>query len=165
MALIIPLAAAAGEGAFAEQLVSAVLFLGCDAPFAWLWWRRDAYSTAWAKYSAVALAAAGEVTLHLPDGDYEAEIATSAGATAVTLPRAGEQTIEMRVTAGSVEMRLPPGMEARVEVDQAIGNFDNERADLERVGDGNVWQTPGYEENADRVTVLIDVAVGSVTLR
>lgn len=65
VALIIPLAAAAGEGAFAEQLVGAVLFLGSALPFAWLWWRRDAYSTAWAKYPAVALAAAAFLTLLL----------------------------------------------------------------------------------------------------
>lgn len=109
--------------------------------------------------------AAGEVALSLPDGDYDAEIATSAGATAITLPREGEQQIEINVAAGSVELRLPAGMEARVEVDQAVGNFDNERADLQRVETSNVWQTPGYEESADRVTILVDVAVGSVTLR
>ena len=108
--------------------------------------------------------AAGDVTLFLPDGDYEAEIATSAGATAVTLAGAGEQQIEVNVAAGSVEMQLPAGMEARVEVNEAIGNFDNEREDLQRVGTSNVWETPNYDESADRVTIIVDVAVGSVTL-
>lgn len=108
--------------------------------------------------------AAGDVTLFLPDGDYDAEIATSAGATAVTLPGAGEQQIEIEVAAGSVELQLPAGMEARVEVNEAIGNFDNEREDLQRVGTSNVWETPNYDESADRVTIMVDVAVGSVTL-
>ena len=63
VALIIPLAAGAGESGFAEQFVAAVLFLGCAAPFTWLWWRRDAYPTAWAKYPAIGLAAAGALTL------------------------------------------------------------------------------------------------------
>ena len=56
VALIIPLGAAAEDGAFAEQLVAAVLFLGSAVPFAWLWWRRDAYDTRWAKYPALGLA-------------------------------------------------------------------------------------------------------------
>ena len=57
VALIIPLGAAAEDGAFAEQLVPAVLFAGSAVPFAWLWWRRDAYDTSWAKYPAVGLTA------------------------------------------------------------------------------------------------------------
>lgn len=65
VALIIPLAAAAGESDFAGQLVGAVLFLGISVPFAWLWWRGKAYDTTWAKYPAVALAAAGVLTLVL----------------------------------------------------------------------------------------------------
>lgn len=63
IALIIPLANAAGENDFAGQLIGAVLFLGWSVPFVWLWWRRDAYETGWAKYPAVASATAAVVIL------------------------------------------------------------------------------------------------------
>ena len=109
--------------------------------------------------------AAGEATVFLPDGDYEAAIENNAAATTMTLPEAGEQTIELHVAAGSVEMELPAGMEARVEVDQALASFEEGNANLHRVGTSNVWQTDGYEESADRVTIIVDIAVGSVTLR
>ena len=65
VAVIIPLAAVAGEDGFAGQLIGAVLFLGCAVPFAWLWWRRDAYETNWARYPAVGLVAAAAVILVL----------------------------------------------------------------------------------------------------
>lgn len=109
--------------------------------------------------------AAGEATLFLPDGDYDVEVETSAGTTTVTLPEAGEQTIEVSVSAGSVVLELPAGREARVEVDRALGDFNNEHADLQRTGEDNVWQTAGYEESDEQLTIILNVAVGSATLR
>jgi len=109
--------------------------------------------------------AAGEATLFLPDGEYDVEIDTSAGATTVTLPEDGEQTVEINVSAGSVVLELPPGREARVEVDQALGTFTNDHAALQRAGEDNVWETAGYEESDEPLTIILHVSVGSATLR
>jgi len=109
--------------------------------------------------------AAGEANLFLPDGEYDVEMETNAGTTTVTLPEAGEQTIEVGVNAGSVVLELPAGREARVEVDQALGTFNPGNADLRRLGTEDVWQTAGYEESAEPVTIILHISVGSVTLR
>ncbi|MDX1687538.1 MAG: DUF5668 domain-containing protein [Candidatus Promineifilaceae bacterium] len=109
--------------------------------------------------------AAGEATVFLPDGDYDVEMETSAGSTTVTLPQAGEQRVEVAVNAGSAVLELPAGREARVEVDQALSGFENEHADLQRVGSDNVWQTAGYEDSSEPITIILHISVGSVTLR
>lgn len=109
--------------------------------------------------------AAGEATLLLPGGDYDAEVETSAGATTITLPESGEQTVEVSVNAGSVVLELPAGRDVRVEVDQALGDFDNDYAALERAGDDNVWETDGYDDSDEPLTIILHVSVGSATIR
>lgn len=109
--------------------------------------------------------AAGEAALFLPDGDYDAHVEISAGSTTVSLPRNGEQTIEVDVSAGTVVLELPPGREARVEVEQALGGFDNDYADLQRIGEDNVWETAGYEDSAEPITIILNISLGSATLQ
>jgi hypothetical protein len=107
---------------------------------------------------------AGEMTVFLPDGDYDADLETNAAATTVTLPSSGQHNIELRVNAGSVSLDLPTGMEARVVVDQALGSFEAQNAALQRVGTENTWQTSGYEDSSNRVSLNVHIAVGSVTM-
>jgi hypothetical protein len=109
--------------------------------------------------------AASDVTVFLPGGDYDSDIETNAASTTITLPQSGQHTIELRVTAGSVTLNLPEGMEARIEVDQALGSFDDQNHSLQRTGTDNIWQTNGYEDSADRITLKVHIAVGSVTVR
>jgi hypothetical protein len=54
-ALLVPFAIGVDENSQGLQLLSAAMFLGFSAPFAWLWWRRNLYSTAWTKYPAAGL--------------------------------------------------------------------------------------------------------------
>jgi hypothetical protein len=64
IALIVPIATGVEDGdTFTGRLVAAILFLGFALTFGWLWWRRDVYPTAWAKYPAVSLIIAAVVTL------------------------------------------------------------------------------------------------------
>ena len=107
---------------------------------------------------------AGEMTVFLPDGDYDADLETNAGTTTLTLPQSGQHNIEMRVNAGSVSLNLPAGMEARIVVDEALGNFEDQNGALHRVGTSNTWQTNGYEDSPDRITLKLHIAVGAVTI-
>jgi hypothetical protein len=50
-------------------------------------------------------------------------------------------------------------------VDQALGSFDDQNHSLQRTGTDNIWQTNGYEDSADRITLKVHIAVGSVTVR
>jgi hypothetical protein len=108
---------------------------------------------------------AGELSLMLPGGDYDVDLQTSAGSTEVTLPESGRHTITIRVSAGSVMIEAPEGVELRIEVDQALGSFNNHLDRLERVGDSNIWQTAGYDDSANRVDLVLNISVGSVELR
>ena len=90
---------------------------------------------------------------------------TNAAATTMTLPASGQHTIELSANAGSVTLNLPDGMEAQVKVDQALGGFDDQNGALQRVGTSNTWQTSGYENSTNRVTLIVHIAVGAVTLR
>ncbi len=109
--------------------------------------------------------AASDVTVFLPEGDYDVAMETNAAATTMTLPASGQHTIELSANAGSVTLNLPDGMEAQVKVDQALGGFDDQNGALQRVGTSNTWQTSGYENSANRVTLIVHIAVGAVTLR
>ncbi|MFZ0544503.1 MAG: DUF5668 domain-containing protein [Candidatus Promineifilaceae bacterium] len=107
---------------------------------------------------------AGEMTLYLPGGDYNADLETNAATTTLTLPESGQQKINLQVNAGSVIVELPTGMEARVEAQQALGNVDNQNRRLQNNGN-NIWQTAGYENSANRVDLYLNIAVGAVTIR
>jgi hypothetical protein len=107
---------------------------------------------------------AGETTVFLPDGDYDADLEINAGATTLSLPQSGQHSIELRVNAGSVKLNLPTGMEARIVVDKAMGSFDDHSGLLHQVGTSNTWQTNGYEDSPDHVTMNLHIAVGSVAL-
>ncbi|MBK8989240.1 MAG: hypothetical protein IPM39_24780 [Chloroflexi bacterium] len=108
---------------------------------------------------------AGDVELLLPGGDYHADLATNAATMEITLPENGRHTITLDVNAGSVTLRLPPGMALRVELDRALGSFNANNAGLRQMdGQENVWQTAGYENAPDRVDLTIHISLGSVTL-
>jgi len=109
--------------------------------------------------------AASDVTVFLPGGDYDSDIETNAASTTITLPQSGRHTFELRVNAGSVTLNLPEGMEARIEVDQALGSFDDQNHSLQRTGTDNIWQTNGYEDSADRINLKLHIAVGSTVVR
>lgn len=108
---------------------------------------------------------AGEMTLFLPDGDYDLEVDTNAAATTITLPEAGIHTADLRVNAGAVTIELPEGMELRVEVDQALSSFNNHVNGLKRIEGRNIWQTAGYEDSTDRIDLNLHISVGSVDIR
>ncbi len=108
---------------------------------------------------------AGDVELLLPGGDYNANLATNAATTEITLPENGRHAINLEVNAGAVTLHLPPGIALRVEVDRALGSFNANNGRLRPVdGQENIWQTAGYENAPDRLDLTIHLPLGSVTL-
>lgn len=63
LALMIPFAIGIQGNTLESRLLSSAMFLGFTIPFAWLWWRRNLFPTAWAKYPTAGLIAAAIVTL------------------------------------------------------------------------------------------------------
>ncbi len=108
---------------------------------------------------------AGDVELLLPGGDYNADLATNAATTEITLPGNGRHTINLAVNAGAVTLHLPSDTALRVQLDRDLGSFSANNDRLRRVdGQENVWQTAGYETTPDRVDMTIHISLGSVTL-
>ncbi len=108
---------------------------------------------------------AAETEMLLPGGDYDATLVNNATSTEITLPGDGRQTIDLQVNAGAVTLHLPPGVAARVEVEQSLGGFTVHDAALQPVeGQENVWQTAGYASATDQLDLTIQINVGSVTI-
>jgi hypothetical protein len=63
LALMVPFAIGIQGNTLESRLLSAAMFLGFAIPFAWLWWRRNLFPTAWTKYPAAGLLAAAIVAL------------------------------------------------------------------------------------------------------
>lgn len=110
-------------------------------------------------------ASAGDVTLLLPGGDYDAHLASNAAVTEITLPQNGRQAINLEANAGTVTLHVPTGTAVHVEVDRSLGGFGANNAGLRRVGgQENVWETAGYNDAANRVDLTIHISFGSVSI-
>ncbi|WP_243076525.1 hypothetical protein [Microbacterium sp. SS28] len=96
-------------------------------------------------FSADVSAGAAELAL---DGAREASFSVSAGALDAVLTGAQPRTLDLQVSAGSLDITVPEG-EYDVTSDVSAGNFDN------RVG-----STPGASS-----TVTVDVSAGKAILR
>jgi hypothetical protein len=111
---------------------------------------------------------AGEVELFLPGGDYDGRYQVNAGSVEARLPGDGRHTFEVQVNAGSITLYLPDSMEARVEVNETMGGFNSSISSLRRVSqsgpEGGVWKTVGYDDSSDRVNLIVNISMGSVSL-
>lgn len=105
----------------------------------------------------------GETTLDLRQLMVETiNVDTGVGQTTVILPGHGE--IEARVSGGVGELiiELPEGVPARIESDTGLGSTDI--ADVfERNGD--VYESPGYDDALDRINLSLSAGIGQVTVR
>ncbi len=111
---------------------------------------------------------AGGATITLPDGLYDVVYNQGAGSLKMTLPENGRQQIEINGGAGSITLYLPANMAARVTVDSGVGSFNPNSRFTQIRGDDNqdgVWETEDYANADNRVELIIDQGVGSVTIR
>jgi hypothetical protein len=92
----------------------------------------------------------------------DSRINVGVGATDVRLPSTGRFTLRIDGGVGEVRVRIPRQVAVRAEVDTGIGAF-NAGSRLRAVGDG-VYETEGFGAADDRVTLQIDVGVGTITI-
>jgi hypothetical protein len=110
----------------------------------------------------------GATTLHLPDGNYEAEYEVGSGATVIHLPMMGQQTLWLDGGSGGITLYLAPEMAAQLHLEEGSGRFSASDAEwLEfnsgsRTGDG-IWQTADYDaDNPNRIIIHLETGSGSV---
>lgn len=108
----------------------------------------------------------GNVELTLPDQTADLSVVAKTGGGAVTVEIGnnitGSHTVNANSGAGSVVVRLPAGIAARIHVTSGLGNaivdpgftqFDNE-----------TYQSPDYDSAANRVEITADSGAGNVTI-
>jgi hypothetical protein len=95
----------------------------------------------------------------------ELGIETGASATKLTLPaRAGQTRAEVSCGAGGVELRVPSGVAARIEVRRGLAELRVDRSRFPRVGSG-LYQSPDYETAANKVDLRVEAYLGSLEVR
>lgn len=94
----------------------------------------------------------------------DVRISSGAGTLRLELPRpSGELPIVVETGAGTVTVEVPGGVEARVAVTGGIAPL--RASDRRFTVQGGVAETPGYASARDRVSVVIEIGAGSVSVR
>ena len=76
----------------------------------------------------------------------------------------GETELDLEVGVGSVDIVVPRGLAVRVEGDDSwFSSLDFHGLKLREVRD-DVWETPGFDDANDRLTIQVDIGIGSVDI-
>lgn len=76
----------------------------------------------------------------------------------------GRSEVDLEVGVGSVDIIIPRGLAVRIEGDESwFSSLDFHGLDLDRIED-DVWESPDFEDAQDRLTIMVDVSMGSVDI-
>jgi hypothetical protein len=108
---------------------------------------------------------ASENLLNLADLQVrELEIETGASATKLTLPAGvGHTRVSVACGAGGVDVRVPSGVAARVQVQSTMAEVKVDRRRFPQVNSG-AYESPDYETAANKVDLAVDANLGSATV-
>lgn len=87
------------------------------------------------------------------------DVSMGVGRTVVTLPEQGSLDVSISGAIGELVIQVPGGSEVQVESDIALAGI-NVPAGYERSDD--TYTSPGYDSAAERITVNVNLAIGSV---
>jgi hypothetical protein len=89
---------------------------------------------------------------------------SGASSTRLTLPaHAGQTTAEFKTGAASLELRIPPGVAARIQASGGLSSITVDKYRFPR--SGNVYQSADYAAAANKVDIRVEMGVGSVNIR
>jgi hypothetical protein len=105
----------------------------------------------------------GESTIDL-SGLLVNSVAVRAGAssTSIVLPERGRVGVRIQAGAASVEVRVPPQVPARIAFSGGMSSIKVDSGRFPR--SGSVWESPGWDEAADRADIVIEGGAGSFTV-
>ncbi len=93
------------------------------------------------------------------------DVAAGAADVAVAMPaNAGRTDASFRIGGGSLNIEIPAGVAARIELGGSVSSVDIDTARFPAQGDGR-YASPDFENAANRVTISIDAAAGDVSVR
>jgi hypothetical protein len=83
---------------------------------------------------------------------------TGSSATSLALPERGRVGLRIHAAAGSVDVRVPMNLPARIRVDAEAASVRVDHRFAEQEG---VYQSPEWDEAADRADIVVEGAAGS----
>ena len=93
------------------------------------------------------------------------KLETGASSTALTLPaQAGNTLAEINAGVASVDVHLPEGVAARIRIKEGLSARNINSARFPRL-EGNLYQSPDYDQAANRVELNIETGVGSISIQ
>ncbi len=105
----------------------------------------------------------GEFSFDLSDMNLdEVVIDFAVGSTTVTLPEAGDYTLDIDGAIGQIIIEVPRGTAVRIDPDTALVGSDFPASYREA---GDAYVSPGYDEAESYAEVAVDLAIGSVDVR
>lgn len=106
--------------------------------------------------------AVGRSELNLSNSQLEKlTVSTSVGQTLITLPATSAE-VRIEGGVGQIEVNLPAGVGASLRADIGIGSTDLP-AGFTKI-DG-VYYSPGYEQAAEKLDIVLDLGVGAIRVR
>lgn len=91
----------------------------------------------------------------------ELQLEMGASVTKLTLPsRAGYTRAEVTCGAGTVEIRVPEGVAARIRAQSSLGEAKVDRGRFPAVSPG-VYESPDYETATNKVELTVEASLGS----
>lgn len=89
---------------------------------------------------------------------------TGASSTVATLPaQAGLTRVNVQAGAAAVELHLPEGVAARIQVKSGLAGIQIDPRRFPAVGNG--YETPGYDGAPNRAEIFVETGVGSIDIR
>ncbi|MDE2769322.1 MAG: hypothetical protein OXI70_14655 [Chloroflexota bacterium] len=93
------------------------------------------------------------------------DVAAGAADVAVAMPaNAGRTDASFRIGGGRLNIEIPAGVAARIELGGSVSSVDIDTARFPAQGDGR-YASPDFENAANRVTISIDAGAGDVSVR
>jgi hypothetical protein len=89
---------------------------------------------------------------------------SGASSTRMTLPaNAGQTTAEFKAGAASLDLRIPPGVAARIHTSGGLSDITVDKNRFLR--SGNIYQSSDYDFAVNKLDIKIEMGVGSVNIR
>lgn len=90
-------------------------------------------------------------------------VETGASSTRLTLPtQAGHTRVDIQAGAASVNLRIPPGVAARIRATGGVASIDVDQSRFPRAG---VYQSVDYDTAANKAEIDVRMGAGSVDIR
>ncbi|MBN2471302.1 MAG: hypothetical protein JXN59_11300, partial [Anaerolineae bacterium] len=113
-------------------------------------------------------AGVGNVTISLPAGEYRAALDGGVGDFMISIAPGANITLDVNGGVGESTIDVPDDAAVRVETDGGLGDVSVPRGYTQissRDDDIQVWETDGFAQADETITILYEGGIGGLTIR